>query len=213
MEKIDILNKMRNEAIIAVIRAENKEQGLNVSKAIQAGGINLLELTMTVPGALSIIKELSEFYTEDVVIGAGTILDAETGRAAILAGAQFLVSPNMSIDLIKLGNRYRVPVIPGAMTITEAITGMEAGADIIKVFPGGAFGPSIIKDFKGPVPFGNFMPSGGVSIDNAAEWIEKGAFALGTGSSLTKGAKTGDYMLVTETAKEFVSVVQKAKNK
>ena len=212
MDKIDVLAKMRKEAIVAVIRAEDKEQGLQVSEAIRKGGIKFLELTMTVPGALDIIKELSERYqNEDVVIGAGTVLDAETARLAILAGADFIVSPSLSAETIQMCNRYRVAVMPGVMTSTEAVRGMELGADVIKVFPGGAFGPSIVKDLKGPLPHGNFMPSGGVSLENAAEWIKNGAFAIGTGSNLTNGAKTGDYDSVTKIASEFVSIVQTAK--
>lgn len=212
MDKIDILAKLRDEAIVAVIRAENKEQGLKVSDAIRQGGIKFLELTMTVPGALDIIKELSERYKgEDVVIGAGTVLDPETARLAILAGAAYVVSPNFSPEMIQLCNRYRVPVMPGVMTATEVVKAMELGVDVIKVFPGGAFGPSIIKDFKGPLPHGNFMPSGGVSLENAAQWIKNGAFAIGTGSSLTAGAKTGDYESVTKTAAEFVAIVREAK--
>lgn len=214
MDKIDVLTKMREEAIVAVIRAENKEQGLQVSEAIRQGGIKFLELTMTVPGALDIIKELSERYKgEDVVVGAGTVLDGETARLAILAGAEFIVGPNLSPEMIQMCNRYRVAAMPGVMTPTEAVRGMELGADVIKIFPGGAFGPSVIKDFKGPLPHGNFMPSGGVSVDNAAQWIKNGAFAIGTGSSLTKGAKTGDYDAVTKTAAEFVSIVREAKGK
>lgn len=215
MEKIDILTKLREEAVVAVIRAENKEQGLKVSEAIREGGIKFLELTMTVPGALDIIKELSEKYKNDkeVVIGAGTVLDPETARMAILAGAQYIVSPNLVPEMIKLCNRYRVPVMSGVMTATEVVQAMELGVDVIKIFPGGAFGPSIIKDFKGPLPQGNYMPSGGVSLDNAAEWIKNGAFAIGTGSSLTKGAKTGDYESVTRTAQQFVAIVREAKGK
>ncbi|WP_394237753.1 bifunctional 2-keto-4-hydroxyglutarate aldolase/2-keto-3-deoxy-6-phosphogluconate aldolase [Niallia oryzisoli] len=212
MDKIDILSKLRDEAIVAVIRAEDKEQGLKVSEAIRQGGIKFLELTMTVPGALDIIKELSERYKgEDVVIGAGTVLDPETARLAILAGAEYVVSPNLAPEMVKLCNRYRVPVMTGVMTATEVVQAMELGVDVIKIFPGGAFGPSIIKDLKGPLPHGNYMPSGGVSLENAAQWLKNGAFAIGTGSSLTAGAKTGDYEAVTKTAAEFVSIVREAK--
>ena len=214
MDKLDILTKLRDEAIVAVIRAESKEQGLKLAEAIYAGGIKFLELTMTVPGALDIIKELAERYQgEDVVIGAGTVMDPATARMAMLAGAQYIVSPNLIPELIQMCNKYRVPVMPGVMSPSEAVRAMELGADVCKVFPGGAFGPSIIKDFKGPLPYGNFMPSGGVSLDNAAQWIKNGAFAIGTGSSLTKGAKTGDYDLVTKTAAEFVRIVKEAKGK
>jgi len=209
MDKIEILSKLKEEKIVAVIRAKNKEQGLKVSEAIRKGGIKFLELTMTVPGALDIIKELSEQYKDDkeVVIGAGTVLDAETARLAILAGAKFVVSPSLSPEVIRMCHRYRVAVMPGVMTPTEALHALELGADLIKVFPGGAFGPSIIKDFKGPLPQGNFMPSGGVSVDNALEWIKNGAFAIGTGSSLTSGAQTGDYEAVTKVAEQFVTIV------
>ncbi|MDP4084045.1 MAG: bifunctional 2-keto-4-hydroxyglutarate aldolase/2-keto-3-deoxy-6-phosphogluconate aldolase [Bacillota bacterium] len=209
MDKLDVLVKMREEGLVAVIRADNRDQGLKVSEAIFKGGIKFLEVTMTVPGALDIIKELSNCYMDkDVVVGAGTVLDAETARLAILARAKFIVSPNLSEKTIQVCNRYRVVVIPGVMSPTEAVKAMELGADVIKIFPGGAFGPNIIKDLKGPLPQGHFMPSGGVTTENAAEWLKNGAFALGTGSSLTKGAKMGDYELVTRTAKQFVSIVK-----
>ncbi|MDR4317576.1 2-dehydro-3-deoxyphosphogluconate aldolase/4-hydroxy-2-oxoglutarate aldolase [Niallia circulans] len=209
MDKIEVLAKMKEEKIVAVIRAQNIEQGLHVSEAIRQGGIKFLELTMTIPGALDVIKKLADKYTgEDVIVGAGTVLDPETARLAILAGAKFIVGPNLSPEVITMCHRYRVAVMPGVMSPTEALTAIELGADVIKVFPGGAFGPSIVKDFKGPLPQGNFMPSGGVTVENAAEWIKKGAYALGTGSSLTKGAATGDYEAVTREAEKFVAIVK-----
>lgn len=209
MDKIEVLAKMKEEKIVAVIRAQNIEQGLHVSEAIRQGGIKFLELTMTIPGALDVIKKLADKYTgEDVIVGAGTVLDPETARLAILAGAKFIVGPNLSPEVITMCHRYRVAVMPGVMSPTEALTAIELGADVIKVFPGGAFGPSIVKDFKGPLPQGNFMPSGGVTVENAAEWIKNGAYALGTGSSLTKGAATGDYEAVTREAEKFVAIVK-----
>lgn len=212
MDKLDVLVKMREEIIVAVIRAEDKEQGLRVCEALRKGGITFLEITMTVPGALDVIKEVKNQYKKDnIVVGAGTVLDAETARQAILAGAEFVVSPNLSQETIQMCNRYRVAVIPGVMNPTEAIKAMEWGADVIKIFPAGAFGPSMIKNLKGPLPHGNFMPSGGVSNQNAEEWIRNGAFALGTGGSLTKGANRGDYELVTRTAEELVAMVKKTK--
>lgn len=212
MQRIKTLMKLNEEGVVAVIRAESKEQGLKVVEAIKNGGIKMLEVTMTVPGAVDIIKELSEHYkNEDVVIGAGTVLDPETARICILAGAKYVVSPSLNFETIKLCNRYRIPVMPGIMTVKDAIEALEAGAEVLKVFPGSAFGPSIIKAFKGPVPQGNYMPTGGVNLDNVKDWIKAGAIAVGTGSDLTKGAKTGDYQLVTETAKKFVEAVKEAK--
>lgn len=212
MNRIKAIMKLEQEGIVAVIRADSKEQGLKVVEAVKKGGIKMLEITMTVPGAIDIIKELTEHYKdENVVIGAGTVLDAETARACILAGAKYIVSPHFNGELVKLCNRYRIPVMPGAMTVKEAIEGLEAGAEVIKIFPGNVFGPQIIKAFKGPIPQGNFMPTGGVYLGNVKEWIKAGAIAVGTGGDLTKGAKTGDYELVTETARKFVEAVQEAK--
>ena len=187
---------------------------MKIIEAVKAGGIKALEITMTVPGAVDIIKELTDLYKdEDVIIGAGTVLDPETARACILAGAEYIVSSSFNAETVKLCNRYRVPVMPGVMTPAEALKALESGVEILKVFPGNAFGPSIIKAFKGPMPQGNYMPTGGVSLDNVHEWIEAGAVAVGTGSVLTKGAKTGNYELVTETAKKFINEVKEARKK
>jgi len=204
--------RMVDEGVVAVIRAESKEQGLKIVEAVKQGGIKSLEVTMTVPGAVDIIKELTEHYkNEDVIIGAGTVLDPETARACILAGAKYIVSPSINPETIKLCNRYRIPVMPGVMTVREAVEAMELGAEIIKVFPGNVFGPEIIKSFKGPIPQGNFMPTGGVNLSNIKDWIKAGAVAVGTGGDLTKGAKTGDFAQVTETAKAFVDAVKSAR--
>lgn len=212
MKRIEIIRKIIDCGVVAVIRAESKEQGVRIVEAVKNGGIKALEVTMTVPGAVDIIKELSEVYkNDDVIIGAGTVLDPETARACILAGAKYIVSPSLNIDTVKLCNRYRIAVMPGAMTVKEAIEAMEYGAEIIKIFPGNAFGPSIISAFKGPIPQGNFMPTGGVTLDNVKDWIKAGAVAVGTGGDLTKGAKTGDYTLVEEMARRFVGEVKKAR--
>ena len=212
MKRMEIIQKMVESGVVAVIRAESKEQGMKIIEAVKAGGIKALEITMTVPGAVDIIKELSEVYKdEDVIIGAGTVLDPETARACILAGAKYIVSPSLNPETVKLCNRYRVPVMPGVMTMKEALEALELGAEVIKVFPGNAFGPSIIKAFKGPIPQGNYMPTGGVNLGNVKDWIEAGAVAVGTGGDLTKGAKTGDYDLVTETAKKFIEAVKEAR--
>lgn len=213
MEKTELLSRMKKEGIVAVVRAENKEKGEKVIDAIVKGGINFIEITMTVPGAVDIIKELSEKYKDDekIVIGAGTVLDPETARMVILAGAQFVVSPSLNVDTVKLCNRYRIPVMPGIMTVKEAIEALELGVDILKVFPGNAFGPSIISSFKGPLSQAQFMPTGGVAVDNVEKWFKAGVVAVGTGSNLTAGAKTGDYEAVTKMAEEFVTAVKKAR--
>lgn len=210
MDKLDIIAKLKEEKVVAVVRAESKEQGEKIIDSIVKGGINFIEITMTVPGAVDIIKELSEKYKSnpDVVIGAGTVLDPETARMVILAGAKYVVSPSLNPETVKMCNRYRVPVMPGVMTVKEAVEALELGVDILKVFPGNAFGPSIIKAFKGPLPQACFMPTGGVSVENAHEWIKNGAVAIGTGSNLTAGAKTGDYESITKIARDFVNAVK-----
>ena len=215
MRRLEIIKRVADEGIVAVIRATSKEEGEKIVDAVTKGGINLIEITMTVPGAIDIIKELVLKYKDnkEIVIGAGTVLDPETARICILAGAEYIVSPNFNPETVKLCNRYRVPVMPGIMTVKELVEALELGVEILKVFPGNAYGPSIIKAFKGPIPQGNYMPTGGVDIDNIDEWVKNGAIAVGTGSSLTKGAKTGDYELVTETARKFVETVKAAKEK
>jgi len=212
MKRLETIRKIAKCGLVAVVRAESKEQGIKIIDAVKKGGIKALEITMTVPGAVDLIKELSEIYKdEDVIIGAGTVLDPETARACILAGAKYIVSPSLNPETVKLCNRYRIPVMPGVMTVKEAIEALELGAEIIKIFPGNAYGASIISSFNGPIPQGNFMPTGGVSLDNIKDWIKAGAVAVGTGGDLTKGAKTGDYALVTQTAAKFVAEVAKAR--
>lgn len=214
MKKYEILKSMMDSGVVAVIRAESKEQGLKIIEAVKEGGIKALEITMTVPGAIDIIKELVEIYkNDDVIIGAGTVLDAETARACILAGSKYIVSPCFDEGVVKMCNRYGIPVMPGVMTPKEAVAALELGVDILKVFPGNAFGPSIISAFKGPLPQGNYMPTGGVDLDNVKDWIKNGAVAVGIGGDLTKGAKTGDYAAVTNQAKAYVDAVKEARKK
>ena len=215
MRKEQVITRMKEDCLVAVVRAKNKEQGEKVIDAVIAGGINFIEITMTMDegNPVEFIQFMSEKYrgNEKVVIGAGTVLDPETARAVILAGANYVVSPGLNVDTIKLCNRYRIPMLPGVMSPTEAITALESGCDIIKVFPGNVVGPGAISSFKGPLPQGDFMPSGGVDVDNVDKWLKAGACAVGTGSSLTKGAKTGDFAAVTEKAREFVEAVAAAR--
>jgi len=212
IKKYETVNDILECGVVAVVRAESKEQGFKIIEAVAKSGIKAIEITLTVPGAVDIIKELVEAYKDtDLIIGAGTVLDSESARACILAGAKYIVSPCFDLDTVKLCNRYAIPVMPGVMTPKEVVAGLEAGVDVLKVFPGNAFGPSIIKAFKGPMPQGNYMPTGGVSLDNVDEWIKAGAVAVGVGSVLTKGAKTGDYESITKVGKQFVEAVSKAR--
>lgn len=215
MKKEQVLARLKEDCLVAVIRAHDLEQGEKVIQAVIDGGINFIEICMTVDvgSPIDLIAAMVKKYQDNdkIVIGAGTVLDPETARMAIMAGANYVVSPGMNIETIKLCNRYRVPMLPGVLTPTEAITAMEYGCDVIKVFPGNLVGPAAISSFKGPLPQGEFMPSGGVDVDNVDKWIKAGAYAVGTGSSLTKGAKTGDYAAVTAKAQEFVAAVAAAR--
>ena len=210
--KLTTLKKITDVGVVAVVRAESAEQAIKIAEACREGGIPAIEITFTVPYADEVIRELSKAYKNgEMIVGAGTVLDSETARVAILAGAQYIVSPCLDEETIKLCNRYQIPVMPGCVTIKEMVTAMELGADIIKVFPGELVGPSYIKAVKGPLPQAPLMPTGGVSLENAAEWIKNGCVAVGVGGSLTAGAKTGDYAAVTEMAKKFVAAVQQAR--
>ncbi|KUO75911.1 MAG: ketohydroxyglutarate aldolase [Clostridia bacterium BRH_c25] len=212
MEKYDVYKKIESSGLVAVIRARNQQEALKITEASLNGGVGAIEITFTVPNAHEVISKLaSEFAGANILIGAGTVLDSETARIAILSGASFIVSPCLNISTIKLCNRYAIPYIPGAMTVKEALEAMELGADIIKVFPGEISGPKIIKAFKGPLPYGKFMPTGGVNLDNVAEWIAAGAVAVGVGGSLTKSASTGNYSAITEIAEKYIEKIKEAR--
>lgn len=212
MEKEQVISKLTETGLVAVVRADNADEAIRISDACLEGGCNAIELTFTVPGAHKVIEALAAKYPNgEMLLGAGTVLDSETARIAILSGANYVVSPAFNAEAAKLCNRYRVPYIPGCMTITEVLTAMEAGADIIKIFPADLFGPKIIKDIKGPLPQAKLMPTGGVDVSNVDQWIKAGAAAVGAGSSLTAGAKTGDYKKITEIAKEFIEKIKAAR--
>ncbi|SKC86322.1 bifunctional 2-keto-4-hydroxyglutarate aldolase/2-keto-3-deoxy-6-phosphogluconate aldolase [Maledivibacter halophilus] len=208
MRKYEIIKRIEDTGIVAVVRAENTEKAMNISKACMAGGIDAIEITFTVPGAHKVIEDLTNEFGDKLLVGAGTVLDSETARIAILAGAKYIVSAAFDLDTAKLCNRYQIPYMPGCMTITEIIRAMEAGADIIKVFPGSAFGPSVIKAIRGPLPQAVLMPTGGVSLDNVDQWIKNGCVAVGAGGALTKGSSED----ITETAKKFVAKIKEARN-
>ncbi|MCK4259181.1 MAG: bifunctional 2-keto-4-hydroxyglutarate aldolase/2-keto-3-deoxy-6-phosphogluconate aldolase [Halanaerobiales bacterium] len=212
LSKIDTLKRIEESGIVAVVRAETPEQAIKIAEAVKAGGVEAIEITMTVPGALDVIKELAQTYkNNEILIGAGSVLDAETARTCLLAGAEYIVAPSLDEETIKLCKRYQKVVMPGAMSVTEVVRAMEYGADVVKIFPATLFGPKIIKAIKGPLPQAPLMPTGGVSVDNVAEWIKAGSFAVGVGSALTKGAKTGDYDQITKTAKEFIKRIKAAR--
>jgi len=212
MKKFDTLNRLIDGGVVAVVRADSKEQGAKIAEACVQGGIKAIELTFTVPHADQVIAFLKDTIpSEKLIIGAGTVLDAVTARIAILNGAEYIVSPSFDLETAKLCNRYQIPYMSGCETIKEIITAMEAGVDIVKLFPGSAFGPCYVKAVKGPLPQCNIMPTGGVSIDNAAEWIKAGCVAIGVGGDLTAPAKNGDYAGVTAKAKEYVDAVRSAR--
>jgi 2-dehydro-3-deoxyphosphogluconate aldolase/(4S)-4-hydroxy-2-oxoglutarate aldolase len=212
MDKERVLQIIQECGVVAVVRAQTSDEALKIAEACRAGGILGIEITFTVPGAEGIIRALAGKYTpEEMLVGAGTVMDPETARAAIMAGANYVVSPCLNEQTVKLCNRYRVACMPGAMTVKEAVECMEAGADIVKIFPAGLFGPKIIKAFLGPLPQMKMMPTGGVSPENCAEWIAAGAVAVGAGGELTAGAKKGDYASVTRIAAEMVARVKAAR--
>lgn len=208
MEKEQIISGIKKGGLVAVVRAENSEQAIRITEACIEGGVAAIELTFTVPFAHEVIETLAKRYTDnEIILGAGTVLDTETARAALLSGAQFVVSPYFSEDIVRFCNRYRCPVMPGVMTVTEAVHAMEAGADILKVFPGELSGPGFIKAVHGPLPHAQIMPTGGVTVDNAADWIKAGAVALGAGSALTKGT----HEEIVARAKAFIKNIREAR--
>ena len=211
--KLDILRRITEAGLVAVVRAGSGDEARRVADAVLAGGCPAVEMTFTVPGAHRVIEALAARYKpSELILGAGTVLDPETARVAILSGATYVVSPSLNVETVRLCNRYQVPVMPGAMTVREVIEALEAGADIIKLFPGEAFGPAIIKAIKGPLPQAPLMPTGGVDLSNVGEWIRAGAVAVGAGGSLTGAAKSGDYAAVTRTAREFVEKIREARS-
>ena len=213
MNKLHVLQKITDCGVVAVVRADSKEEAIKISEACVQGGSAGIEITFTVQDAAEIIEQLSIFYKDNnnVVIGAGTVLDAVTARLAILAGAKYIVSPSFDAETAKLCNLYQIPYMPGCMTITEMKQALKAGVDIIKLFPGNAFGADFVKAVKGPLPQVNIMPTGGVSLDNVDQWIKNGCVAVGVGGNLITPAKTGDFDKISDFAKQYVTKVQTAR--
>ncbi len=214
MEKIEIMNRLMSEGLIPVIRVATASEAMDVANAVKAGGVSLIEITMSVRGAIDVIKELANQYKDDIIMGAGTVLDPETARAALLAGAQFIVSPTINIDVIQICHRYSCVVIPGAMTPTEILTAWEAGADMVKVFPAANLGgPSYIKALRGPLPQILLVPTGGVNLQNAGAFIQAGAAALGVGGELVdkKALKEGNFSVITKNARAYLKAIRDAR--
>jgi 2-dehydro-3-deoxyphosphogluconate aldolase/(4S)-4-hydroxy-2-oxoglutarate aldolase len=209
----EILKKILDEKIVAIVRLDSGEQLVHVAEALNAGGIVVIEFTCSTPGALDMVKEASAHFGGDVLIGAGTVLDPETARAAILAGAEFIVNPTINLDTIELCKRYGKPIIAGAMTPTEMLTVWEAGADLVKVFPASAIGGAeYIKAVLAPLPQLRLVPTGGVSAENAAQYLKAGAVVVAVGGNLVdkKAVARGDWAAITAEAQKLVSVVRSA---
>ncbi len=212
MKKEAILSKLRTEKVVALIRAESPDGLLDCAKALAEGGLTSIELTMTTPGAIRMLEKASSDLPE-FLFGLGTVLDAETARAGILAGAKFIVTPALRPDVITLCRRYSVPVFSGAFTPTEIVNAWEAGADAAKVFPAEFFGPAYIKSIKAPLPHIELLPTGGVNAENVGEFLKAGAFATAAGSSLVeaKALKEKNWAAITARARAFAAAVAAVK--
>ncbi len=214
MKKADVLNRLIEIGIIPVVRASSGAEALQAIAAIKAGGVSVVEITMTVPGAIEVIKEVVNKEGAEVLVGAGTVLDAETARACILAGAEFIVSPALNFDTIAMCRRYSKAIMPGALTPTEVLAAWQAGADFVKVFPCDSLGGAkYLKSLKAPLPQIDLVPTGGVSLQTAADFIKAGASALGVGSDLVdlKALREGQANVLTERAHQYIEIVREAR--
>ena len=214
MEKVWVLKRIEEVGIVPVVRAATSEEAVAIAEIIREGGIPIVEITMTVPGAITVIAELSKRYGDEVLIGAGTVLDPETARSCIAAGAQFIISPSLNVQTIELCKLQRIAIFPGALTPTEVVTAWDAGADAVKVFPCSAMGgASYLRALKAPLPDVKLVPTGGVSLATAKDFIAAGAWALGVGADLvnTKAIKAGDRESVVAAARSYVAAVREAR--
>lgn len=213
MNKIEKMELIRETGVVAIIRAQSSDQLITAAKAIAAGGVRVIEVTMTTPGALKVIASAGESLGDDVLFGAGSVLDPETARVAILAGAGFIVGPTLNHGMIALCRRYSIPVVPGCFTTTEMISAWEAGADMVKLFPADIGGPRMIKAARAPLPQLEIIPVGGVNLDNASEFIRMGAAALGVGSSLInqKLLDDNDMEELSKRAAAFIACVKEGR--
>ncbi|HMO85655.1 MAG TPA: bifunctional 4-hydroxy-2-oxoglutarate aldolase/2-dehydro-3-deoxy-phosphogluconate aldolase [Lacipirellulaceae bacterium] len=212
-DRLATLERLTTTGVVAVIRADSGEQLVNVCRALCAGGVAACEITLTTPGALEAIAQASRTLGDEALVGAGSVLDAATARAAILAGARFIFSPVLNLEVIEMAHRYDCVAVPGALTPTEVLTAWSAGADVVKVFPANHFGPQYFKDLHGPMPQVKLTPTGGVDLSTAGDWIRAGAVAVGVGSALVKkdliaGARWDE---LSALARQFVDAVAAAR--
>lgn len=210
----EALSAIIDVGVVAIVRLESSSQLQKVAEAIQAGGIRAIEFTMTTPGALETLEEAAKHLNENTILGAGTVLDAETARAVILAGAKFIVAPNLNLDVIAMARRYSVAVIPGAFTPSEIVAAWGAGADIVKIFPASIGGPELIKALRGPLPQIKMIPTGGVDINTAAAFIKAGSAAVAVGGNLVnkESIQRGEFDKLTSLAKQYVEIVSQARS-
>lgn len=199
--KYETLQKIAEAKIIAVIRGGSAEEAIDLSKAAIEGGIQAIEITYTTPHVIKVFQALEQ---EKALLGAGTVLDAETARLAITEGAKFIVSPHFNREVATLCNRYGIPYLPGCMTVNEMVAALESGCDVLKLFPANLFKPSFIRSVKGPLPNARLMPTGGIDQDNIKDWIDAGAFAVGVGSDLNKAYQQGGYQAVVELSRTYL---------
>jgi len=204
------LQRVLDHKIVAVIRAESGDLLVDVAECLLVGGVEVMEVTFTVPRATRVLEKVADRIGSRILLGAGTVLDTETCRAAILAGAEFIVSPAVNVEVIELCKRYSKPVMPGAFTPTEVVTAWQAGADIVKIFPSEITGPKYLKALHGPLPHVRLMPTGGVNLETAAEFLRCGACALGIGSSLVdpKVVAAGDLKKIESLARQYVQIIK-----
>lgn len=213
MKKYDVINQIKKNGVIAVVRGKSEEDGISIAKAAITGGIKTIELAFTTPYAHLAILNLSKHYynDNDVLIGAGTVINESQAMIAIMNEAKFIVGPSFDKKIANVCNLFQVPYMPGCVSVTEIVTALKAGSEIIKIFPGGLLKPQFIKDVKGPLPQVELMPSGGVDLNNISDWINNGAFAVSVGSALSKEVTKNNYKSVTIKAKEFIAKFLKAK--
>jgi 2-dehydro-3-deoxyphosphogluconate aldolase/(4S)-4-hydroxy-2-oxoglutarate aldolase len=213
MNKASVIEQITGAGVLPVIRAASSGEALGVVEAIAAGGVKVFEVTMTVPGAVQLIEKLVSGYKDEALIGAGTVLDAATARDCVNAGAKFIISPALDFETIEFCNRAEIVVMPGALTPTEIVAAWNAGADFVKVFPAGALGASYLKSLKAPLPHIKLIPTGGVSLQTAADFIKAGASAVGVGADLVdlQALREGNSDLIAEKARQYLEIVKTAR--
>lgn len=213
MSKINNLSRVLNSGIVAIIRSDDGSRLADVAEALVAGGVEVMEVTFTVPKAHRVLEQVADRLGDKILLGAGTVLDTETARIAMLAGAEFIVSPAVNLDVIRCCRRYDKLIFPGALTPTEVLSAWEAGADVVKIFPSEVTGPGYLKALAGPLPQIRLMPTGGVNLETAAAFLRAGACALGVGGSLVeaKAVAAGDMARITSLAKQYVKIVEETR--